>query len=157
MLSTTTSRDPHLDKRNRVWDPVVYMTAREKTPWDKASKKESGKMFDVIQGKKDSSLIHLPDGNILFERGNHEQGYIKIERKHLDRALIKEGAITVQELLSAPKILRNLLGVEDRPRMKTYVIINEEGVSIFYIIGKNMIDAKKRLINIYSNRNKKLP
>lgn len=133
------------------------MTALEKIKWDKASKKESGKMFDVIQGRKLFSIIHLPDGDVRFERGNHEQRYIKIERKHLDDAFDKEGAINLQELLSAPKILKSLLGVEDRPRMRTYIATNVAGIKIFYIIGKNLGDAKNRLINIYSDRNRKLP
>mgnify|MGYP001566268295 CR=1 FL=1 len=138
--------------------PQTALPKLSELPWDKKSKKEAGNMLQVLEGKKNSITITTKDGRIKFELGDKRFGGQKIKIKHLDNSLgQKEGAVTIQEVLSTPKVLKNIIGESDRERMKVYKVLSDDQKIIHYIEGISLNDAVRRFLNVYSNRNKKIP
>lgn len=71
--------------------------------WDKDSKKESNKMYKVLENEKPSTIVKSNVGDILVDKEFMD----KEKQKHLDNPNLR-GMITTQELLSFPKVAKNV-------------------------------------------------
>lgn len=93
--------------------------------WERESKKESSKMYKVLENEKPSTIVRSNVGDIKVDREFME----KEIHKHLDNPALR-GMITTEEMLSFPKVARNV-GAEYNQRRKNYtwkVKANDENV-----------------------------
>ena len=82
--------------------------------WERESKKESSKMYKVLENKKSSTIVKSNVGDVVVDREFME----KEIHKHLDNPALR-GMVTTEEMLSFPKVARNV-GAEYDIRTKNY-------------------------------------
>ena len=75
----------------------------EDIAWERDSKKESSKMYKVLENEKPSTIVKSNVGNVIVDREFME----KEIQKHLDDPTLR-GMVTSQEMLSFPKVARNI-------------------------------------------------
>lgn len=116
--------------------------------WDKESKKESAKMTKILNGSKDSTAIQSNVGAICVDRDFME----KEAQKHLDNPNLR-GMVTSQEMLSFPKVARNVEPQFDkRIGNYTWKVKANDGSTIRY--GSRKYDNQNRLLTAYSETEK---
>lgn len=71
--------------------------------WERESKKESSKMYKVLENEKSSTIVKSNVGDVVVDREFME----KEIHKHLDNPALR-GMVTSQEMLSFPKVARNV-------------------------------------------------
>ena len=79
---------------------LIYL--RELT-WNRDSKKESSKMYKVLENDKPSTIVRSNVGDVVVDREFME----KEIQKHLDNPALR-GMVTTEEMLSYPKIAKNV-------------------------------------------------
>ena len=79
---------------------LIYL--RELT-WDRDSKKESSKMYKVLENDKPSTIVRSNVGDVVVDREFME----KEIQKHLDNPALR-GMVTTEEMLSYPKVAKNV-------------------------------------------------
>ena len=79
---------------------LIYL--RELT-WNRDSKKESSKMYKVLENDKPSTIVRSNVGYVVVDREFME----KEIQKHLDNPALR-GMVTTEEMLSYPKIAKNV-------------------------------------------------
>lgn len=82
--------------------------------WERESKKESSKMYKVLENEKSSTIVKSNVGDVVVDREFME----KEIHKHLDNPALR-GMVTTEEMLSFPKVARNV-GAEYDIRTKNY-------------------------------------
>ncbi|WP_300827217.1 hypothetical protein [Helicobacter sp. UBA3407] len=80
--------------------------------WERESKKESSKMYKVLENEKSSTIVKSNVGDVVVDREFME----KEIHKHLDNPALR-GMVTSQEMLSFPKVARN---VEAKKEVRGY-------------------------------------
>ncbi len=75
----------------------------EDIAWERDSKKESSKMYKVLENDKPSTIVRSNVGDVVVDREFME----KEIQKHLDNPALR-GMVTSQEMLSFPKVARNV-------------------------------------------------
>lgn len=71
--------------------------------WDRESKKESNKMYKVLENEKPSTIVKSNVGNVIVDKEFME----KEKSKHLDNPHLR-GMISTEEMLSFPKVAKNV-------------------------------------------------
>ncbi|WP_416372877.1 hypothetical protein [Helicobacter typhlonius] len=71
--------------------------------WERESKKESSKMYKVLENEKSSTIVKGNVGDVVVDREFME----KEIHKHLDNPALR-GMVTTEEMLSFPKVARNV-------------------------------------------------
>ncbi len=71
--------------------------------WDRQSKRESSSMYKVLEGNKDSTQIQSNVRAVKVDK----DFMTKETKKHLDNPSLR-GMVTKDELLSFPKVARNV-------------------------------------------------
>lgn len=77
--------------------------------WERDSKKESSKMYKVLENEKPSTIVKSNIGNVVVDRGFME----KEVHKHLNNPALR-GMVTTEEVLSFPKVARNVKAEIDK-------------------------------------------
>lgn len=93
--------------------------------WERESKKESSKMYKVLENEKSSTIVKSNVGDVVVDREFME----KEIHKHLDNPALR-GMVTSQEMLSFPKVARNV-GAEFNAEYQGYnwrVKANDESI-----------------------------
>ena len=116
--------------------------------WDRDSKKESSKMYKVLENDKSSTIVRSNVGDVIVDREFME----KEIHKHLDNPTLR-GMVTTEEMLSFSKVAKNVEPEYDI-RTKSYtwkVKSDDESVLRYgsreYQINENNIN---RLLTTYS-------
>ena len=111
--------------------------------WDKTSKKEAKDMFKVLQKEKDFINVKTNKGDV-----NVNQDFMEKEKKHLDNTNLR-GMITKEELLSFPKVAKN---VEPEFSIKhqgnVWSVEANDGSKIVY--GERTWDKQSHLLTAHS-------
>ena len=71
--------------------------------WEREAKKESSKMYKVLENEKSSTIVRSNVGDVVVDREFME----KEIQKHLDSPALR-GMVTTEEMLSYPKVARNV-------------------------------------------------
>ena len=71
--------------------------------WDRDSKKESSKMYKVLENDKPSTIVRSNVGDVVVDREFME----KEIHKHLDNPALR-GMVTTEEMLSFSKVAKNV-------------------------------------------------
>ena len=71
--------------------------------WDRDSKKESSKMYKVLENDKPSTIVRSNVGDVIVDREFME----KEIHKHLDNPALR-GMVTTEEVLSFSKVAKNV-------------------------------------------------
>ena len=71
--------------------------------WERESKKESSKMFKVLENEKPSTIVKSNIGNVIVDKEFMQ----KEISKHLDDTALR-GMVTTEEMLSFPKVAKNV-------------------------------------------------
>lgn len=71
--------------------------------WEREAKKESSKMYKVLENEKSSTIVRSNVGDVVVDREFME----KEIQKHLDNPALR-GMVTTEEMLSYPKVARNV-------------------------------------------------
>ena len=79
---------------------LIYL--RELT-WDRDSKKESSKMYKVLENDKPSTIVRSNVGDVVVDREFME----KEIHKHLNNPALR-GMVTTEEMLSFSKVAKNV-------------------------------------------------
>ncbi|WP_334090146.1 hypothetical protein [Helicobacter typhlonius] len=93
--------------------------------WERESKKESSKMYKVLENEKSSTIVKGNVGDVVVDREFME----KEIHKHLDNPALR-GMVTTEEMLSFPKVARNV-GAEFNAEYQGYnwrVKANDESI-----------------------------
>ena len=93
--------------------------------WERESKKESSKMYKVLENEKSSTIVKSNVGDVVVDREFME----KEIHKHLDNPALR-GMVTTEEMLSFPKVARNV-GAEFNAEYQGYnwrVKANDESI-----------------------------
>lgn len=119
--------------------------------WERESKKESSKMYKVLENEKPSTIVKSNVGDIVVDREFME----KEITKHLDNPALR-GMVTTEELLSYPKVARGVEAQYEK-RTKNYtwsVQTNDKNTLLYgsraYKIHRTDIN---RLLTTYSKTN----
>ena len=96
--------------------------------WDKQSKRESSSMAKVLQGNKPYTKIKTKNGKVMIDKNFME----KEKNKHLDNPNYR-GAITTEELLSFPKVAKNVEPKKNlRQQGRDWKVLANDGNEIIY-------------------------
>lgn len=96
--------------------------------WERESKKESSKMYKVLENEKSSTIVRSNVGDIKVDREFME----KEIHKHLDDPALR-GMITTEEILSFPKVARNVEAeFEERHKNYTWKVRANDGSILAY-------------------------
>lgn len=124
---------------------LIYL--RELT-WNRDSKKESSKMYKVLENDKPSTIVRSNVGDVVVDREFME----KEIQKHLDNPALR-GMVTTEEMLSYPKVAKNV-EAEYNTEHKDYtwkVKANDENILLYgsreYVKGNKEIN---RLLTAHS-------
>lgn len=71
--------------------------------WERESKKESSKMYKVLENDKPSTIVRSNVGDVVVDREFME----KEIHKHLDNPALR-GMVTTEEMLPYPKVAKNV-------------------------------------------------
>ena len=116
--------------------------------WDKESKKESNKMYKVLENEKPSTIVRSNVGNVIVD----SELIQKEKEKHLDDPVLR-GMVTTQEFLSFPKVAKNVEAKYDKQHQNyTWKVkANDESV-LAYGSREYVKDDKEinRLLTTYS-------
>ncbi|MBX0534008.1 hypothetical protein I9077_00760 [Campylobacter jejuni] len=96
--------------------------------WDRQSKKESSQMYKVLKEDKTHTRVKSNVGDIKVDKDFME----KEIKKHLDNPNLR-GMVTTQEMLSFPKVAKNVEAINDkRTNNYTWKIKANDGNIIRY-------------------------
>ena len=96
--------------------------------WDKQSKRESSSMAKVLQGNKPYTKIKTKNGKVMIDKNFME----KEKNNHLDNPNYR-GAITTEELLSFPKVAKNVEPKKNlRQQGRDWKVLANDGNEIIY-------------------------
>lgn len=79
------------------------ITKLKELVWERESKKESSKMFKVLENEKPSTIVRSNVGNVIVDKEFMD----KEISKHLDDTALR-GMVTTEEMLSFPRVARNV-------------------------------------------------
>ncbi|WP_334092493.1 hypothetical protein [Helicobacter typhlonius] len=120
--------------------------------WERESKKESSKMYKVLENEKSSTIVKSNVGDVVVDREFME----KEIHKHLDNPALR-GMVTTEEMLSFPKVARNV-GAEFNPQYQGYTwkVKADDEKTLIYGEREYEIDGKDthRLLTNYSESEK---
>lgn len=111
--------------------------------WDRQSKKESSSMYKVLKGEKSSTNIQSNVGTVKVDKD-----FMEKEKKHLDSPDLR-GMITKDELLSFPKVARNIKP-EYNNRTKDYTWRAKANDNSVLRYGSRKYDGQNRILTAYS-------
>lgn len=96
--------------------------------WDRDSKKESSKMYKVLENDKPSTIVRSNVGDVVVDREFME----KEIHKHLDNPTLR-GMVTTEEMLSFSKVAKNI-EPEYNPQQQGYdwkAKTNDENIIVY--------------------------
>lgn len=96
--------------------------------WDRDSKKESSKMYKVLENDKPSTIVRSNVGDVIVDREFME----KEIHKHLDNPALR-GMVTTEEMLSFSKVAKNI-EPEYNPQQQGYdwkAKTNDENIIVY--------------------------
>ena len=96
--------------------------------WNRDSKKESSKMYKVLENDKPSTIVRSNVGDVVVDREFME----KEIHKHLDNPALR-GMVTTEEMLSYPKVAKNV-EPEYNPQQQGYdwkAKTNDENIIVY--------------------------
>ncbi|QWU80822.1 hypothetical protein CNZW441b_a0024 (plasmid) [Campylobacter novaezeelandiae] len=105
--------------------------------WDRQSKKESSQMYKVLKEDKTHTRVKSNVGDIKVDKDFME----KEIKKHLDNPNLR-GMVTTQEMLSFPKVAKNVEAVNETRGYTWQVKANDEKILV-YGSRKYEIDGEK--------------
>lgn len=112
--------------------------------WDKVSKKEAKDMYKILQEKKETTKIQSNIGEILVNKDFMD----KEKKKHLDDPK-KCGMITTEEMLSFPKVAKNVEPEFSKKHQgKVWSVEASDGNKIVY--GERTWDNQSHLLTAHS-------
>ena len=112
--------------------------------WDRTSKRESSSMYKVLQGEKDYTEVQSNIGNVKVDKDFME----KEINKHLDDPA-KRGMVTTEEMLSFPKVAKNVEPkIDERNKKQTWRVEANDGSVLRY--GSKEFNNNKNLVTTYS-------
>ncbi|WP_416863765.1 hypothetical protein [Helicobacter ganmani] len=116
--------------------------------WERESKKESSKMYKVLENEKPSTIVKSNVGDVVVDREFME----KEIHKHLDNPALR-GMVTSQEMLSFPKVARNVEAEIDKKHKNfTWKVKADDESILAYGSREYMKDDKEinRLLTAHS-------
>lgn len=112
--------------------------------WERESKKESSKMYKLLENEKSSTIVKSNVGDVVVDREFME----KEIHKHLDNPALR-GMVTTEEMLSFPKVARNVgAEYEERQQGFTWKVKANDGSIINY--GERDYGKGHRLLTAHS-------
>ncbi|GKY28352.1 hypothetical protein [Campylobacter jejuni] len=114
--------------------------------WDRQSKKESSQMYKVLKEDKTHTRVKSNVGDIKVDKDFME----KEIKKHLDNPNLR-GMVTTQEMLSFPKVAKNVEAINETRGYTWQAKTNDEKILV-YGSRKYEIDGEKihRLVTNHS-------
>ncbi|HFP7794479.1 TPA: hypothetical protein ACHDVH_001787 [Campylobacter jejuni] len=105
--------------------------------WDRQSKKESSQMYKVLKEDKTHTKVKSNVGDIKIDKDFME----KEIKKHLDNPNLR-GMVTTQEMLSFPKVAKNVEAINETRGYTWQAKTNDEKILV-YGSRKYEIDGEK--------------
>ncbi|TKX28898.1 hypothetical protein [Campylobacter estrildidarum] len=94
--------------------------------WDRQSKKESSQMYKVLKENKTHTMVKSNVGDIKVDKDFMD----KEIKKHLDNPKLR-GMVTTQEMLSFPKVAKNVEASNEARGYTWQVKANDENILVY--------------------------